>query len=87
MSPLSLAALVERMFDQVLGEDERVELLAWIEEWEAANPDADSAHRVTGWIDVAYSFQARTNQTPRPRGSKRVASSGAPVLSAVPSAS
>lgn len=87
MSPLSLAALIERMFDQVLNEDERVELLSWIEEWEAANPDADSAHRVTGWIDVAYSFQARTNQTPRPRSSARVSSSGGPVLRAARSAS
>ena len=48
------------MFDQVLSASEREELLVWIHRWEAANPDADPAHRVTGWIDVAYEFQARS---------------------------
>ena len=48
------------MFDQVLTESERAELLVWIRRWEDAHPDADPAHRVTGWIDVAYAFQTRT---------------------------
>jgi hypothetical protein len=47
------------MFDQVFTESERAELLAWIHRWEAENPEVDAALRVTGWIDVAYSFQAR----------------------------
>lgn len=57
--PLDIDALVEHMFEQVLDADERAELLIWIKNWDAANPDADAAHRVTGWIDVAYAFQAR----------------------------
>ncbi len=87
MSPLSLVGMIDRMFDQVLTEDERVELLAWIEEWETANPDADSAHRVTGWIDVAYAFQARTPRTPRPRGSARRSSAKASAWSVAPAVS
>ncbi len=61
-SPLSerdLTRLVDHMFEHVLGDEERVELLVWIRRWEAANPGVDSANRVTGWIDVAYEFQAR----------------------------
>jgi hypothetical protein len=50
--------LVEHMFDQIFADDERVELLACIHEWERANPEVDPAHRVTGWIDVAYLYQA-----------------------------
>ena len=61
VDPSHLAGLVDRIFDQVLGDDERAELLEWIREWEAANPDVDAAHRVTGWIDVAYAFQARAD--------------------------
>jgi hypothetical protein len=57
-SPANLERLVEHMFDQVLGPLERAELLSWIAEWEKANPDVDAAHRVTGWIDVAYAYQA-----------------------------
>jgi hypothetical protein len=57
--PLDVDRLVEHMFDQVLDDHERAELLVWIKRWEVANPDADAAHRVTGWIDVAYAFQAR----------------------------
>ncbi|MBK9739133.1 MAG: hypothetical protein IPO93_06420 [Actinobacteria bacterium] len=56
--PQDLEELIEHMFEQVLDAAERAELRAWIEEWEAAHPDADAAHRVTGWIDVAYAFQA-----------------------------
>jgi hypothetical protein len=52
-------SLVDRMFDQVLDPDERAELMVRIRAWEAANPDVDNAHRITGWIDVAYEFQAR----------------------------
>ena len=59
-TPLNVEALVEHMFDQVLTESERAELLVWIRRWEAAHPDADPSHRVTGWIDVAYAFQTRT---------------------------
>lgn len=55
-----LESLVHHMFDQVLEESERAELLLWIRQWEAENPDVDAAHRITGWIDVAYAFQARS---------------------------
>ena len=58
-APMSVDALVDRMFDQVLDHDERSELMVRIRAWEAANPDVDNAHRITGWIDVAYEFQAR----------------------------
>ena len=58
-APMSVDSLVERMFDQVLEPDERAELMVHIRAWEAANPDVDNAHRITGWIDVAYAFQAR----------------------------
>lgn len=57
--------LVEHMFDQVLNESERGELLDWIHAWEAANPGVDAAHRVTGWIDVAYAFQSRNDSALR----------------------
>ena len=53
-----MESLVDRLFEQVLDPAERAELLIRIREWEAANPDVDSAHRITGWIDVAYEFQA-----------------------------
>jgi hypothetical protein len=56
---LNLESLVHHMFDQVLDESERAELMSWIRRWEAANPGVDAAHRVTGWIDVAYEFQSR----------------------------
>jgi hypothetical protein len=56
---LSVDSLVDRMFDQVLDQDERAELMVRIRAWEAANPDVDNAHRITGWIDVAYESQAR----------------------------
>jgi len=55
---MSVDSLVDRMFDQLLDSDERAELLVRIRAWEAANPDVDNAHRITGWIDVAYEFQA-----------------------------
>jgi len=58
-APMSVDSLVDRMFDQVLDRDERAELMVRIRAWEAANPDVDNAHRITGWIDVAYEFQAR----------------------------
>jgi hypothetical protein len=58
-APLNVDSLVDRMFDQVLDPDERAELMLRIRAWEAANPDVDNAHRITGWIDVAYEFQAR----------------------------
>jgi hypothetical protein len=57
-----LATLVDHLFDQVLDAAERAELLTWIEAWEAENPDVDNAHRITGWIDVAYTFQAHAVQ-------------------------
>ncbi|HYO17064.1 MAG TPA: hypothetical protein VES02_00150 [Dermatophilaceae bacterium] len=62
-------ALVEHLFEQVLTDPERAELLIWIHRWEAANPDADPAHRVTGWIDVAYAFQARPDRRPHTEAS------------------
>jgi hypothetical protein len=54
-----LAALVDNMFAEVLTPEERAGLLEWIRVWEEANPGATSAQRVTGWIDVAYAYQAR----------------------------
>lgn len=62
MTPDSLPALVDHMFELVLDDAERRELLTWIQAWEAENPDVDAAHRVTGWIDVAYAFQARADR-------------------------
>jgi hypothetical protein len=56
---LDVAALVDRMFGEVFTDDERADLLTWIRAWEAENPDVTAAERVTGWIDVAYSFQER----------------------------
>lgn len=67
-----LETLVDHMFDQVLEADARAGLLVWIREWEAANPDVDNAHRITGWIDVAYAFQARNLVTGDARRSFRV---------------
>lgn len=61
-----LAALVDNMFSNVLGPDERAELLVRIREWEQLNPDVSPAQRVTGWIDVAYAFQ--TEQRPHVTG-------------------
>jgi hypothetical protein len=60
-----VAGLVDHMFAGVFTPEERAELLIWIREWEAANPDVDSAHRITGWIDVAYAFQSRRPRTVR----------------------
>jgi hypothetical protein len=59
-----IAHLVDHMFSEVLDENERAELLAWIHAWEARNPDVDAAHRVTGWIDVAYAYHSRRNGMP-----------------------
>ena len=53
------AELVDRMFGEVLTDDERADLLTWFRAWEAENPQATSAERVTGWIDVAYAYQER----------------------------
>ena len=66
VTPESLPALVDHMFELVLDEAERRELLTWIQAWEAENPDVDAAHRVTGWIDVAYAFQARADRKSAP---------------------
>jgi hypothetical protein len=69
----TLETLVDHMFDQVLEAPQRAELLQWIRAWEAANPDVDSAHRITGWIDVAYAFQARSDRlTAHDEGARRV---------------
>lgn len=70
-----LAALVDHMFEEVLGEAERAELLACIEVWEAENPEVDAARRVTAWIDIAYDVHARTRSGPRPLSEVRVAAS------------
>ena len=73
-SPPNLARLVDRMFEHVMNESERAELLVCIREWEAANPDVDAAHRVTGWIDVAYDLRARKRVNHESRQDVRVAS-------------
>jgi hypothetical protein len=67
----SIESLVDHMFDQVLTADERAELLIRIRAWEAANPDVDNAHRITGWIDVAYEFQASNLANGEVRGPVR----------------
>ena len=67
---LTLETLVNHMFDQVLESPERAELISWIREWEDANPDVDNAHRITGWIDVAYDYQARARGEIRARGAE-----------------
>jgi hypothetical protein len=59
-----VSALVENMFADVFTAPERVELLEWISRWEAENPDVQSAHRVTAWIDVAYSYQEYRKRNP-----------------------
>jgi hypothetical protein len=75
-TPGDLDRLVEHMFDQVFTESERAELLVWIHRWEAENPEVDSALRVTGWIDVAYSFQARIDRADEYAGTVRPAEFG-----------
>ena len=65
--PGNLAALVDNMFANVLTVDERRELLVHIRAWEEANPDVTPAERVTGWIDVAYAFQAERPPSPLPK--------------------
>lgn len=76
--PIDLEALVHHMFDQVLEESERAELLGWIQKWEAQNPDVDPAHRVTGWIDVAYAFKSRTDVRAEVRSPVRGSPAGIP---------
>lgn len=73
--PADLATLVDHMFEQVMGEAERAELLACIKTWEAENPDVDSAHRVTAWIDIAYDVRSRANAGPRALSEVRIADS------------
>jgi hypothetical protein len=68
-----LETLVDHMFDQVLEAPQRAELIDWIRAWEAANPDVDNAHRITGWIDVAYAFQARADSDAEPASRVRIA--------------
>ena len=73
--PADVATLVDHMFEQVMGEAERAELLASIKAWEAENPEVDSAHRVTAWIDIAYEVRSRANAGPRALSEVRVAES------------
>lgn len=76
-TPPELAVLIDRMFDQVLDEPDRAELLGWIQAWESANPDIDAAHRITGWIDVAYAYQAAKGDPPVATGADRAETPGA----------
>ena len=57
-TPPEISALVDNMFSEVFTPAERQELLVRIEAWEDENPGLTGAARVTGWIDVAYSYQA-----------------------------
>lgn len=57
-----VSTLVETMFADVFTSDERATLLERIHEWERENPDVDAAHRVTGWIDVAYAYQEQLDR-------------------------
>jgi len=54
----STAELVDSMFGSLFDATERALLLQRIEGFDAANPGLDNARRITGWIDVAYAFQA-----------------------------
>lgn len=83
--PQDLDDLIEHMFEQVLDAAERAELRTWIEAWEAANPDADAAHRVTGWIDVAYAFQAHADAQQEIRSRVRSAPDLVPPVGSFPS--
>jgi hypothetical protein len=80
-TPPSLATLVDHMFDAVLESHERAQLLSWIEAWDAANPHVDNAHRITGWIDVAYAFQARLDRQVEIHDRVRTADWAFPALS------
>ena len=62
----TIEKLVDHMFDQVFADAERTELLTWIRRWDIENPDVDAAHRLTGWIDVAYAFQMRRTRPVTP---------------------
>jgi hypothetical protein len=62
-----VSALVETMFANVFTADERAALLDRIHEWERRNPEVDSAHRITGWIDVAYAYQSHLNRADESR--------------------
>jgi hypothetical protein len=86
-TPANIDGLVDRMFDQVLSEAERAELLDRIREWEAANPDVAPAQRVTAWIDLAYELQA-SHRDVRPSASSHANThtsdfEGSPAASAV----
>ena len=59
-----VSALVEHMFADVFTAPERIGLLEWIQRWDEENPDVPSAHRVTGWIDVAYAYQEHLKRHP-----------------------
>jgi hypothetical protein len=72
-TPADLGRLVDRMFENVMNESERAELLVCIREWESANPEVDAAHRVTGWIDVAYDLRASKRVNEEGRQDVRVA--------------
>lgn len=81
--PANIDGLVDRMFDQVLSQAERAELLDRIREWETANPDVAPAQRVTAWIDLAYELQA-SHRDVRPSASSHAPThtsdiEGAPV--------
>lgn len=54
----SIDGLVENMFRDVLAEDERAELVERIRAWEVENPDLSPGQRISGWIDIAYDYQA-----------------------------
>lgn len=54
----STAELVDSMFGSLFDEQERAQLLARIEAFDSDNPGLSNAQRITGWIDVAYAFQA-----------------------------
>ena len=61
---LDVVVLVDSMFGKVFTQEERADLLTWIQAWEDENPRVTAAERVTGWIDVAYAFQERGVSVP-----------------------
>lgn len=73
-SSRDISSLVDNMFRDVFTPDERRALLERITAWEAQNPGLSAGDRVTGWIDIAYEFQARQQpETERTYASAAVA--------------
>jgi hypothetical protein len=51
-------SLVDNMFRDVFTDEERAELVERIKVWEVDHPGLTPSQRISGWIDLAYDFQA-----------------------------